>query len=218
MLGLLVSNKGKQMGIELTAEQKNQLKQEYKESPFRKDLVIPEGYKLVKLMQGKESQLSLISNGTGEEMELLSFTRRKVDKETFVKYYTDEINKVHGLGLAGRRAMDIVQWIVQETGINRDEIHLGIKEMNTWNDRSDLEKKMSKSSLYRGIEELLLKKILARSGNEQTGYYWINPKVLFNGKRQTIIDMIELDESFIEGEVLDADPMLTADKQKELEL
>jgi hypothetical protein len=30
--------------------------------------------------------------------------------------------------------------------------------------------------------------------------------------------MIELDESFIEGEVLDADPMLTADKQKELEL
>ncbi|HIO42853.1 MAG TPA: hypothetical protein EYN33_02425 [Gammaproteobacteria bacterium] len=218
MLGYSVSIKGENMGQELSEIEKQMLKREHKESPFRKDLVIPEGHKLVKLMQGKESQLSLIAGSTGEEMELLSFARKKVDKETFVKYYTDEINKVHSLGLAGRRVMDIVQWIMQKSAIDRDEIHLGLPEMNLWNEREGVESKMSKSSMYRGIEELILKRCLARNGNGQTGYYWINPKVLFNGKRQTLINIIELDESFIEGEVEIDDPRLTADKQKELKL
>jgi len=193
----------------------DEFKDGYKESPFRNELVIPEGFKLIKLLAGKESQLSLVAGSTGEELDLLSFTRKKVDKETFVKYYTNTIAIQHNLKLSGRRAMDIVQWIVQETGIDKDEIHLGLPEMNAWNARPEIVRKMSKTSLYRGIEELLFSRILARSENGQTGYYWINPKILFNGKRQCIIDLIELDETFLEGEVVDDPAMLTDDKQKD---
>lgn len=187
----------------------------YKESPFRKDLVIPVGTKLVKLMEGKETQLSLVSMDTGEEQSLFSFARRKVDKEEFVKYYTNTIAVQHDLGLAGRKVLDVVQYVVQKTAIDRDYIHLGVQELSTWNEREDIKKPISDSAWYRGIKNLIESGILARYENGQLGYYWVNPSIMFTGKRQIIMDLIELDESFIEGELND-DPMLTADKQKEL--
>ena len=186
-------------------------KKSYAVSPFRKNLVIPEGTKLVKLLQGKESQLSLVAGQTGEEMELLSFTRRKVDKEEFIKYYTNTISIQHNLGLAGRRALDVLQDAIQSNGIDRDQIWLGLKVLEAWNARDDIIKPISESAWYRGLDDLLANNILARNDCGRQAEYWLNPSIMFNGKRQVIVDLVELDEQLIEGE------LLTEDKQQSIE-
>lgn len=185
----------------------------YKVSPFRKDLAIPEGHKLVKLMEGKESKLSLVSID-GEEQTLFSFARRKVDKEEFVRFFTNNIAVQHDLRLAGRRALDVVQWVVQREAIDKDSVHLGAVKLEAWNERKDIRKPISISAWGRGINELIQAGIIARNDNGQLAYYWLNPSILFNGRRQVIVDMIELDEQLIEGESV---PNLTADKQKSID-
>ncbi len=193
--------------------------EKFKESPFRQELVIPEGTKLVKLMDGKESKLSLVASGTGEEHTLFSFTKRKVDKEEFIKYYTNTIAIQHSLGLAGRRALDVLQWALQRDGIDRDWIWLGGVILDDWNERPDIEKKISKSAWYRGISDLIEKRVIARMDSGRQGDYWCNPSILFNGKRQVVAEMIELDDSYIEGEVADdGGVFLTADKQNDLNI
>ena len=187
----------------------------YKESPFRERLVVPVGHKMLKVMDGKKDKTVLMNVETGEEQMTGLFSYKKVDNQTFVKYFTENIAITHNLGLAGRRACDILQWVIQDFAINKDSVWLGLQVLEDWNARDDVAKKITKSSWYRGVEELINGGILARKDAGRQAEYWLNCNIMFNGNRLAMVSIIERDSQLIEGEVM---PDLTADKQLDMEL
>ena len=185
----------------------------YKDSPFMDELVVPVGHKMLKIMDGKKDKTVVVNIETGEEQMTGLFSYKKVDNQTFVKHFTENIAITHNLGLAGRRACDILQWVIQDHAINKDSVWLGLQVLEEWNKRIDIIKKISKSSWYRGVEELIDGGILARKASGRQADYWLNCNIMFNGNRLLMVSMIERDSNLIEGEVM---PDLTADKQIEL--
>jgi hypothetical protein len=185
----------------------------YKDSPFMGELVVPVGHKMLNVMNGKRDQTVLMNLETGEEQMTGLFTYKKVDNQTFVKLYTENIAITHNLGLAGRRACDIVQWVIQDHAINKDSIWLGLQVLEDWNNRNDVIKKISKSSWYRGIEEMIGGGILARKDSGRQADYWLNCNIMFNGNRLLMTTLIERDSTAIDGVVM---PDLTADKQLDM--
>jgi hypothetical protein len=185
----------------------------YKDSPFRDDMVVPVGHKLLKVMDGKKDKTVLVNIESGEEMMTGVFTYKKVDNDTFVKSFTQNIAITHNLGLAGRRACDILQWVIQDHAINKDSVWLGLQVLDDWNARDDIIKKVSKSSWYRGVDELIEGGIIARKDSGRQADYWLNPNIMFNGNRLVLTTMIERDSNLLEGEIV---PDLTEDKQLDL--
>jgi len=185
----------------------------YKTSPFHDELVVPVGHKMLKVMDGKKDKTMLVNIETGEEMMTGVFTYKKVDNQTFVKHFTENIAITHNLGLAGRRACDILQWVIQDFAINKDSVWLGLQVLEDWNSRPDIIKKISKSSWYRGIDELIGGGVLARKDSGRQADYWLNCNIMFNGNRLLMATMIERDSDLVEGEVV---PDLTADKQLDM--
>ena len=185
----------------------------YKDSPFMGELVVPVGHKMLNVMNGKRDQTVLMNLETGEEQMTGLFTYKKVDNQTFVKLYTENIAITPNLGLAGRRACDIVQWVIQDHAINKDSIWLGLQVLEDWNNRNDVIKKISKSSWYRGIEEMIGGGILARKDSGRQADYWLNCNIMFNGNRLLMTTLIERDSTAIDGVVM---PDLTADKQLDM--
>ena len=185
----------------------------YKDSPFMDELVVPVGHRMLKVMDGKKDKTVVMNIETGEEQMTGLFSYKKVDNQTFVKHFTENIAITHNLGLAGRRACDILQWVIQDHAINKDSVWLGLQVLEEWNKRIDIIKKISKSSWYRGVEELIDGGILARKASGRQADYWLNCNIMFNGNRLLMVSMIERDSNLIEGEVM---PDLTADKQIEL--
>ena len=185
----------------------------YKDSPFMDELVVPVGHRMLKVMDGKKDKTVVMNIETGEEQMTGLFSYKKVDNQTFVKHFTENIAITHNLGLAGRRACDILQWIIQDHAINKDSVWLGLQVLEEWNKRDDIVKKISKSSWYRGVEELIDGGILARKASGRQADYWLNCNIMFNGNRLLMVSLIERDSNLIEGEVM---PDLTEDKQIEL--
>jgi len=71
-------------------------------------------------------------------------------------------------------------------------------------------KSISQSTFTNGLAELVEKAIIARKAG-MGGSFWINPKIIYNGDSLLLIEQIErINDKAI------ADPMLTSDKQKEL--
>ena len=185
----------------------------YKESPFTEQMVVPVGHKMLKVMDGKKDKTVLMNIETGEEQMTGVFTYKKVDNQQFVKYFTENIAITHNLGLAGRRACDVLQWVVQDHAINKDSVWLGMSVVDDWNKQISVSKPISKSAWHRGVSELIGGGILARKDSGRAGEYWLNCNIMFNGNRLLMATLIERDSNLIEGEVM---PDLTADKQIEL--
>ena len=185
----------------------------YKTSPYNDELVVPVGHKMLKVMDGERDKTVLVNIESGEEMMTGVFTYKKVDNQTFVKYFTENIAITHNLGLAGRRACDILQWAIQGHAINKDSVWLGLQILDDWNEREDVIKKVSVSSWYRGVDELISGGVLARKDSGRQADYWLNCNIMFNGNRLVVSTMIERDADLVEGEVM---PDLTEDKQLDL--
>ena len=174
----------------------------YEDNPFSAELVIPVGHKMLKVMDGKKDKTVLMNIETGEEQMTGLFSYKKVDSQTFVKYFTENIALTHNVGLAGRRACDILQWVIQDYAINKDSVWLGLQVLEDWNSRTDIIKKITKSSWYRGVDELIQGGILARKASGRQADYWLNCNIMFNGDRLLIGTVIERDSSLIEGELV----------------
>lgn len=190
----------------------------WKTSPFTKELAVPVGHKMVKMISdGNHDKTALINIDTGEELTTALYSYKKVDNQQFVKYFTENIAITHGLGLAGRKVCDILQWAIQDHAINKDTIWLGKVLVEEWNEKMAVVgvKKVSDSTFYEGITQLIKGGIVARKDSGRPGEYWLNANILFNGNRLAMISIIERDSNLIEGEVM---PDLTADKQLDMEL
>ena len=190
----------------------------FEHSPFTRELVVPVGHRLIKVMDGKKDKTALINIETGEEQMTGVFTYKKVDNAQFIKIFTENIAVTHGLNLAGRKACDILQYAIQGHAINKDSIWLGLAVLQEFNKHIAQSgvKPVSDSVFYDGINQLIKGGIIARNASGRAGDYWLNCNILFNGNRLMMTTIIERDEQLVQGEIVNDNPNLTADKQLDL--
>lgn len=98
-----------------------------------------------------------------------------LDSAAFYKVYIGEIKSFFGLS---NSSMEIFEYIMNNIKYDSDKICVTVDII-----RSD--KSMAKSTIYRAIDQLLDKKVIAKA--DMPGCYYINPKVAFKGDRITLV-------------------------------
>jgi hypothetical protein len=160
----------------------------HKENPFIKDLDIKVRSKSVKVSKlGKQDNINLINEDTGEHHGTYIGTTKRVDEEQFLKLFTSNIAMTFDLNSAGIKAFNVLCYVMQNTAIEKDRIFIDKYVMEDFNKHHN--KKLSKAVLYRGLTELIDNSIIARAQRE--GEYFINPNFVFNGDRIVFSTIIE---------------------------
>ena len=147
----------------------------YETSPFLDSLVVQTRGRRVTVAAGS----TLIDAQTGEISGVTEIAQVvEVDKEEFVKLFTRDLAIWFDLKRAGLRCFGALLSIVQQE-VGRDLVY--------FDHASKLVKPfgMSKQTFYRGIEELIEKKFIAR--HKSVGWYFINPSLFFNGNRARFV-------------------------------
>lgn len=160
----------------------------HKENPFIQELDIKVRSKRVKVSKlGKQDNINLINEDTGEHHGTYIGTTKRVDEEQFLKLFTANIAMTFDLKAAGIKAFNVLCFVMQKTAIEKDKIFIDKYVMEEFNEEHN--KKLSKAVLYRGLTELIESSIIARSQRE--GEYFINPNFVFNGDRIIFSTIIE---------------------------
>lgn len=103
----------------------------------------------------------------------------EVDEGQFVKLFTKDLAIWFDLNKAGMRVFGALLTVVQTSAIGRDLVYFDHAS------ESAQDFKISKTTFYRGIEELLEKGFIAR--HKSVGWYFTNPSMFFNGNRARFI-------------------------------
>ncbi|EHG4045343.1 hypothetical protein P4Q63_005305 [Salmonella enterica] len=112
--------------------------------------------------------------------------RQEVEVEEFIKLYTSKIKDYFELTKSAYKVFVIILHIRQ--GIkDKDYIYLSCKKAISFSESLDCSM-ISESIFYRGVKELIDKKIVAKT-NEKN-WYFINPSVVFNGNRTRFVTEI----------------------------
>lgn len=159
----------------------------YKENPFIDDLNLSVRSKQVRVSRLGKDQDVMVNEDTGEVRGTVVSTFKKVDDEQFVKLFTANIALTFDLTAAGIKAFNVVIWLIQNKAIERDIIAIDKFVLEDFNEVHN--KKLSKAVLYRGLDNLIQCKIIARARRE--GDYFINPSFMFNGDRIVFATIIE---------------------------
>ena len=91
---------------------------------------------------------------------------------------------------AGIKAFNVLIWLVQNYGMNTDIVTIDSITLDEFNQYH--EKKLSLTTLKRGLNELEGAKIIAKAARR--GSYYINPNFVFNGNRIVFSTCIERKE------------------------
>lgn len=161
---------------------------EYRENPFLDKLVVTTRTKSVQVAPIGKDQDVYINERTGEVAGTEVRTYRQVDDAEFVKIFTANIALTFDLKSAGIKAFNVLLFTVQKAGIERDVVALDEYTLEDFLEFNP-DKKMSISTLERGIKELVQQNIIAK--HVRAKQYFINPNFVFNGNRisfQTIIE------------------------------
>lgn len=123
------------------------------------------------------SELGVVNVHTGE-VEGGNFLWKNVvvDEEKFSKIYLTEISALYNLSKTGFRALS---YILSKLEVNKDLVYVYYPEMQNycnWKIRK---------TCNQGLKELVSSKIIAPS--LQPGFWFINPHIVFNGNRLTLI-------------------------------
>ncbi|HFS6031916.1 hypothetical protein [Klebsiella pneumoniae] len=111
---------------------------------------------------------------------------QEVDKEEFIKLYTSQIKAYFDLTKTAYKVFFIFLRIYQDT-IGKDHFYLSCKKAMSLAEKID-HFVLSESIFYRGIKELIEKRIIAKT-NEKN-WYFINPAIVFNGDRARFVSEI----------------------------
>jgi hypothetical protein len=157
----------------------------FKKNPFIFDENMNEGDKVLNLTF-PNTKRKIIGNTNGivpidvTSGEILGgnylWKKEKVDEEQFVKIYINQMSNLYNLSKSG---MVCLTYIASQLKPNKDEVNIFIpylKEFGGWK---------SNKQAYAGLKELTLNKIIAPSWIP--GFWFINPFVVFNGNRITLI-------------------------------
>ncbi|WP_248464090.1 hypothetical protein [Pectobacterium versatile] len=111
---------------------------------------------------------------------------QEVDKEEFIKLYTSQIKAYFDLTKTAYKVFFIFLRIYQDA-IGKDHFYLSCKKAMSLAEKID-HFFLSESIFYRGIKELIEKRIIAKT-NEKN-WYFINPAIIFNGDRARFVSEI----------------------------
>ncbi len=122
---------------------------------------------------------------------------QEVDKEEFIKLYTSQIKAYFDLTKTAYKVFFIFLRIYQDA-IGKDHFYLSCKKAMSLAEKID-HFVLSESIFYRGIKELIEKRIIAKT-NEKN-WYFINPAIVFNGDRARFVSEIIKKKEAIEEQM-----------------
>ncbi|WP_407579526.1 hypothetical protein [Citrobacter koseri] len=122
---------------------------------------------------------------------------QEVDKEEFIKLYTSQIKAYFDLTKTAYKVFFIFLRIYQDA-IGKDHFYLSCKKAMSLAEKID-HFVLSESIFYRGIKELIEKRIIAKT-NEKN-WYFINPAIVFNGDRARFVSEIIKKKEAIEEQI-----------------
>lgn len=147
--------------------------QAHEKSPFVYDFELKTRSK--KLTVSKGSALINVDTGEIEERTTEVCQNFSFDKAAFIKLYiVENWEAFSSLSLPAFRTLFFVMAVAQNTP-GKDKIFLHPDFY------ADEFPGLSKSAFYRGIDELLTEKLLARAS--VAGWYYLSPRFFFNGDR-----------------------------------
>lgn len=161
----------------------------YDHNPFTANMMLNFTSKQVKVSSiGKDDNI-IVNQSTGEINGTHVVTYKKVDSEEFVKLFTRNIALTFDLKSAGIKSFNVLVWMMQHKGINRDIVSLDSFALSDFISENTV--KLSLATFVRGLNELVNAKIIAKT--RKKGDYYINPNFMFNGNRIAFTTAIELD-------------------------
>lgn len=177
----------------------------YEQNPFTTEMM-KRGFS-TSIKRSKEMENSAIVNTvTGEVGGSLAIgVVTEVDRESFVKLYTNDLASLLGLSITANRLFLIIMKVMQDHK-DRDQIDLSVPLVNHYIDehieRLALEgkkpdksfKKITRSSFYNAVAELISNDIIAPCLISKEKY-WINPMRIYNGDRLTLGKLYMITES-----------------------
>ena len=123
------------------------------------------------------SDLGVVNVHTGEvEGGNFLWTNKTVDDEQFAKIYLSQISSIYNLTKTGLRALS---YVLSKLEPNKDLVYIYYPEMQQYCNWS------IRKTCNSGLKELLTAKIIAPS--MQPGFWFINPHIVFNGNRLTLV-------------------------------
>lgn len=147
----------------------------FDQNPFIQPIVeIRTKKKLVRMGTSQQAAFTEDGEYIGESRMMVA---RKVDSEEFVKVFKDQISLIFDLT---KTAQKILVYIIKSLGINKDYVVFDKVKAK------DISGLSSTASLYAGLTELMNKGVLAKS--HLPLMYYINPAIIFNGDRLTIVN------------------------------
>ncbi|EEU9295275.1 hypothetical protein FYV00_23505, partial [Escherichia coli] len=122
----------------------------------------------------------------------------EVDKEEFIKLFTSQIKVYFDLTKTAYKIFLIVLSLYQKE-IGKDYVLLTCKKAQ--NIAKTLDFELSSPIFYRGIKELIEKKIIAKSVDKIV--FYINPAIFFNGDRARFVtEVIKKKEEIEKNQLL----------------
>ena len=129
-----------------------------------------------KIQFGDEKQGVIINENDGQVMGnggAFIYKWTEVDDEQFIKLYTRNSHLLEDLIKPARALLRMIYEQIQNNK-NEDEVILTL-----------LSSKMTKAIYYRGLSDLLTRRIIFKS---QRGTFFINVQILFNGNKLALIN------------------------------
>ena len=172
---------------------------EYKMNPFvfDKELKIETKTRNLTVRKGTE----LVNKDTSDESESYFSNivqKKEVDKEEFIKLFTSQIKVYFDLTKTAHKIFLIILALYQKE-IGKDYVLLTCKKAQ--NVAKTLDFELSSPIFYRGIKELVEKKIIAKSVDKIV--FYINPAVFFNGDRARFVtEVIKKKEEIEKNQLL----------------
>ncbi len=161
---------------------------------FEKELKIETRKKNLTVSRGTEL---FEKKNTGKSYFANIVHTQEVDKEEFIKLYTSQIKAYFDLTKTAYKVFFIFLRIYQDA-IGKDHFYLSCKKAMSLAEKID-HFVLSESIFYRGIKELIEKRIIAKT-NEKN-WYFINPAIVFNGDRARFVSEIIKKKEAIEEQM-----------------
>lgn len=153
--------------------------EKYEENPFLPKLMEelqPVKKKKYAFGTNKVVEHNMVINLDGEVLGQTSLYQiEEVDPEPFVKLYKQSMKSFWGLS---ESAFKVLDYIKENLVPNKDEFYIHVPDVVSFTGYKD------ERSIFRGLNELVSKKIIAKS--VKTNFYFINPTVMFNGDRLVV--------------------------------
>ena len=172
---------------------------EYKMNPFvfEKELKIETKTRNLTVRKGTE----LVNKDNADESESYFSNivqKKEVDKEEFIKLFTSQIKVYFDLTKTAHKIFLIVLSLYQKE-IGKDYVLLTCKKAQ--NIAKTLDFELSSPIFYRGIKELIEKKIISKSVDKIV--FYINPAIFFNGDRARFVtEVIKKKEEIEKNQLL----------------